>query len=916
MAGFFPATLYEMHTRQTLCNGDAPGGRVDWLVLARSASSALVDLAGHNSQGHDVGFLSFPFIEELAIDPNNQTAIQVINTFAQDLAARFNPKVGATLSWDPKDDPTQFRVIIDNMMNLEVLFASEELTGNKTLREIAIKHADTTMKNHIRAVDASTWHVVEYNAETGDVVSKYTAQGYSADSTWSRGQAWAMYGFTNMYKRTRKPEYLETARRLATYFISNLPDDGVVPWDFNAPTQDPKVPGGVRPADSSAATIVANGLLLLSTLDDTNGEKWTESAIKILDNITKLAWNELWDSLLSNGTVSRRRNNYLTGIVYEMETLHRRKSSHGDDETENVIPRTRVHSTPVQPPSAGPFRTAFPSSQTLQVNGHARDHSRTRSISTPFSPTLPSPLSGTFPASTSAPEPLNTEQKSRRHGRMHSRNLSIFFPRPGSLPQSTIAEDGSQELEIHNDEESVMPAANSMPNRTRHTSTHGNGPTTPLGAGFTFGARPPGSAPVPPPMSAGGSGSRSRRGHHHKHSLSHNFFSFLEPGSTQPQAQTPESELHTLPTPNPVSPWNPISPFPTTPHTPHPPHHHVEERHKEDERKEEQEQDAPGSQAFALVQFVLGASLWVSGQQNGSLAATGLGYWVVYDAFGVSVEHVLPGYLSRQEQVSPRKRYYGNARIETVLQFSQSVYLMFAAVYICKETVEHVLLSAGPASGEHEGHHHHHADVLGIEFPIILIMLSGITMAVSAVMYGTHRKVAELTRLRIPQLSAQSDLWSNPYITAPLGFAVCLILIATLAPATHHISIDLLLASITTIITFKLAYRASVVLGTVLLQTSPPRGSGNGKMETVLRVMREIERDSRVLHLPAPHIWVLTPGEKGKVVVTMEVHVSKDMPDDEVVKVVRWVRDKVGWAVGSGKGGDGGGQVTVGVVRG
>ncbi|EEB98661.1 hypothetical protein MPER_01792 [Moniliophthora perniciosa FA553] len=136
------------------------------------------------SQGHDVGFLSFPFVEELVVNQNNQTVIDTINAFAQELAARFNPKVGATLSWDSPSDPTQFRVIIDNMMNLEVLFVSEELTGNKTLGEIARRHADTTIKNHIRP-DGSTWHVVEYNPKTENVVSKYTSQGYSNDKTSS-----------------------------------------------------------------------------------------------------------------------------------------------------------------------------------------------------------------------------------------------------------------------------------------------------------------------------------------------------------------------------------------------------------------------------------------------------------------------------------------------------------------------------------------------------------------------------------------------------------------------------------------------------------------------------------------------------------------------------------------------------------
>ncbi|ESK94259.1 glycoside hydrolase family 88 protein [Moniliophthora roreri MCA 2997] len=314
-SGFFPLTLYEMHTRQTLCPGDQGGQGIDWIEWGRRASTGLANLPGHNTQGHDVGFLSFPFIEELAINPQNETAKKIVNAFARDLAARFNSKVGATRSWDTSD-PTRFQVIIDNMMNLELLFVSEELTGNKTLGDIARIHADTTMKNHIRE-DGSTWHVVEYTTTTGNVVGKYTAQGYSDDSTWARGQAWGIYGFANMYNRTKNPDYLETARRLASYFLNNLPKDGIVPWDFKAPLNDPKN-FGVRPADSSAATVAATGLLLLADTetDRSAAESWIAGAVKLLDNISKLAWKPSWESLLSNGTVNWPAGNYLTGIVY------------------------------------------------------------------------------------------------------------------------------------------------------------------------------------------------------------------------------------------------------------------------------------------------------------------------------------------------------------------------------------------------------------------------------------------------------------------------------------------------------------------------------------------------------------------------------------------------------------------------
>ncbi len=213
-SGFFPATLYALNTRKTLCGSTGGTGldAADWLSLGRATSAALAPLTTTNTVGHDVGFLSFPYIEELKMlvcalmtsnspltfthsDPSNTTAAGVVNGFATYLANRFSSTVGCTRSWDTTD-PTDFQVIIDNMMNLQVLLWSSSLTGNSTLANIAVTHATTTMKNHIRD-DGSTWHVVEYNETTGDVITKRTAQGYSDSSTWTRGQAWAVYGFAN-----------------------------------------------------------------------------------------------------------------------------------------------------------------------------------------------------------------------------------------------------------------------------------------------------------------------------------------------------------------------------------------------------------------------------------------------------------------------------------------------------------------------------------------------------------------------------------------------------------------------------------------------------------------------------------------------------------------------------------------------
>ncbi|KAI0329874.1 d-4,5 unsaturated-glucuronyl hydrolase-like protein [Cubamyces sp. BRFM 1775] len=311
-SGFFPATLYAMYERTKLCGTQAVSGS-QWLELGRAWSTGEVPLETHTGVGHDVGFLSYPFMDELKVNPKNESAIQAVNAFANHLAARFSPIVGCTRSWDTAD-PTDFQVIIDNMMNLEVLFASEALTGNHTLRDIAISHADKTMVNHIRA-DGGSFHVVDYNSTTGAVIRQRTSQGYADNSTWSRGEAWGIYGFANMYKHTRKFDYLQTARKMAKYWITNTPSDGVIPWDFNAPLVPP------RPADSSAAMIAANGLLLLadqelSILNATGAAYYTAEVIKMLDANTKLAWRPSWQSLLANGTVNNPEHNNLTGIVY------------------------------------------------------------------------------------------------------------------------------------------------------------------------------------------------------------------------------------------------------------------------------------------------------------------------------------------------------------------------------------------------------------------------------------------------------------------------------------------------------------------------------------------------------------------------------------------------------------------------
>lgn len=648
-----------------------------------------------------------------------------------------------------------------------------------------------------------------------------------------------------------------------------------------------------------------------------------------------------------------------------------------------------------QPTSAGPFRTGFKLPQTNGYSStlrptfstpthlHIHGGSRTRSISSgPFTPTSPSPLSMSFPsrdahssasASNAVPFPSsatlpefpqsrrahvhtrtssytqlsssNSEPPSspsasthsRRHSRLHSRNLSIFFPRPGSLPHSTIAEDGTQELEIEPHTDSSAAAEVPMPSASPTLSR----PQKRLGEGFTFGARPPpahnGNALIDeqPHLPRA-----SRRGHHHKHSLSHNFFSFLEPGSTG------RGDLTSQPTPTPVSPWAPISPFPPPtgastiafPRAPSQSPSPVSSRSDTSTSPFFDMQNDPlpiDAIAASLGQFALGAWLWITGQGVGSLACTGLGYWVVFDAIGVAVSKILPAYLRRPTQNASIRRPFGTRRLETVALFAQVVYLMFSAVYVFKETVEHVLLSAG------EGHHHHPGDedveTLGIDFPTILPLLTLLSLFANSLLFDNHSKLVNVTGSQLPPLSALFDpsrfqysqhtaepssrldrLLRNPFSLVPVSASVLILLTSAIISSSSHRTFDLLLAAAEATAMFHLAYPSCKSIGAVLLQTAPARGLSAGRMESFLRAMREIERHPQVLHLPPPHIWQLAPsvGTPQPLVATLELRVAADLGDAEVLKLTRWAWERCMLALGlAGREQDGGG-VTVGIVRG
>jgi unsaturated chondroitin disaccharide hydrolase len=233
-----------------------------------------------NATTHDMGFkvyCSFGNAYRLTKDKHNK---EVIIEAAKILATRFNPKVGALRSWDHHAEQWKFPVIIDNMLNLELLFEATKLSGDSIYYKIAVSHANTTLKNHFRP-DYSTWHVVSYDPETGLVEKKNTHQGYNDASSWARGQGWALYGYTLCYRETKDPKYLQQAQNIANFIFSNknMPQDLVPYWDFNAP----EIPN--EPRDVSAATVIASALFELSTYSE-NQQDYLNKANQIMSSIS------------------------------------------------------------------------------------------------------------------------------------------------------------------------------------------------------------------------------------------------------------------------------------------------------------------------------------------------------------------------------------------------------------------------------------------------------------------------------------------------------------------------------------------------------------------------------------------------------------------------------------------------------
>lgn len=270
-SGFYPATLLYLYeqTKDTALYNEA------------MRIMKVLEKEKNNTTTHDLGFMmycSFGNAKRIAPKPEYR---DIILTSARSLSTRFNPVTKTIKSWDSRN-PTDYLVIIDNMMNLELLFEASKMSGDSSFYKIAVTHANATTANHFRN-DYSSYHVLNYDAQTGGVKQKRTAQGAADESAWARGQAWGLYGYIVTYRETKDNQYLEQARRIARFMLDhpNLPADKIPYWDFNAPG----IPDALR--DASAAAITASALLeLIRYVPKTEGDTYFKVAETILRNLS------------------------------------------------------------------------------------------------------------------------------------------------------------------------------------------------------------------------------------------------------------------------------------------------------------------------------------------------------------------------------------------------------------------------------------------------------------------------------------------------------------------------------------------------------------------------------------------------------------------------------------------------------
>lgn len=269
-SGFFPGSLWLMYelTQNEKFKTEA------------KHYTNLLESVQYYKGTHDLGFILYCSYGNGFRITTDSSYRQVLLNGAKSLMTRYNPKIGLIRSWDFNKEIWQFPVIIDNMMNLEFLLWASKASGDTMMKSACMSHADKTMVNHYR-LDNSCFHVVDYDTISGNPRIKQTHQGYSDNSSWSRGQAWGLYSYTMMYRETKEKKYLVQAEKIAAFILNHprLPEDKIPYWDFDAPN----IPN--EPRDASAAAVIASALIELSSFVPQN-KTYFETAETILKNLS------------------------------------------------------------------------------------------------------------------------------------------------------------------------------------------------------------------------------------------------------------------------------------------------------------------------------------------------------------------------------------------------------------------------------------------------------------------------------------------------------------------------------------------------------------------------------------------------------------------------------------------------------
>ena len=319
-SGFWPGVLWYAYE----ASGDSA-----ILAKAKDFTNPLSGVLTVPVENHDLGFMLFCSFGNGYRMTKNPAYKDLLLQAADSLATLFNPKVGTILSWPAMRKKMNWphNTIIDNVINLELLFWASKNGGNQNLYNIAVKHAQTCMHSLIRP-DYTTYHVAVFDTIDGHFIKGVTHQGFADNSLWARGQAWGIYGYTMCFRETGKPEFLETAQKLADVFINRLPKDGIPYWDF----EDPAIPDA--PKDASAAAVAAAGMLELSGFlkDEASRAKYKNAAISLLARLSSSDYlsNNMNHSFLLHSTGHKPNGNEVDASIiyadyYYLEALLRLK---------------------------------------------------------------------------------------------------------------------------------------------------------------------------------------------------------------------------------------------------------------------------------------------------------------------------------------------------------------------------------------------------------------------------------------------------------------------------------------------------------------------------------------------------------------------------------------------------------------